>query len=99
MSLLPPALLALLEFGWGKALAVVIGFFLINSVTENVIKPRFMQQGLEISFLLIVLSLVVWTWALGPMGAILGVPLTMVLYRMYSEFTEAEQARSVSATT
>lgn len=98
-SLLPPAILALLEFGWGKMLAVVIGFFLINSVTENVVKPRFMQKGLEISFLLIVLSLVVWTWALGPMGAILGVPLTMVLYRMYSDFAAAEQARSISATT
>ena len=39
----------------------------------------------------IVLSLVVWTWALGPMGAILGVPLTMVLYRMYHNYSEAAQ--------
>jgi len=91
LSLLPPALLALLEFGWGKALIVVIGFFLINSLSENVVKPRFMQKGLEISFLLIVLSLVIWTWALGPMGTILGVPLTMVLSRMYQEYAEADQ--------
>lgn len=89
ISLLPPALLALLEFGWGKALIVVIGFFVFNSVSENIVKPRFMQKGLEVSFLLIVLSLVVWTWALGPMGTILGVPLTMVLYRMYHEYAEA----------
>ncbi len=91
ISLLPPALLALLEFGWGKALIVVVGFFLINSLSENVIKPRFMQKGLEVSFLLIVLSLIIWTWALGPMGTILGVPLTMVLSRMYQEYAEAEQ--------
>lgn len=91
ISLAPPALLALLQFGWGKALIVVIGFFLINSFTDNVIKPRFMQKGLEVSFLLIVLSLVIWTWALGPMGAILGVPLTMVLSRMYREYAEAGQ--------
>ncbi len=93
ISLAPPALLALLQFGWSKALIVVIGFFLINSFTDNVIKPRFMQKGLEVSFLLIVLSLVIWTWALGPMGAILGVPLTMVLSRMYREYAEAEQNR------
>ncbi len=91
ISLLPPALLALLEFGWTKALIVVVGFFLFNSVSENVVKPRFMQKGLEVSFLLIVLSLVVWTWALGPMGTILGVPLTMVLHRMYREYAEAGQ--------
>lgn len=96
-SLLPPALLALLEFGWGKELiVVVIGFFLINSLSENVVKPRFMQKGLEVSFLLIVLSLVIWTWALGPMGTILGVPLTMVLSRMYQEYAEAGQTGSTN---
>lgn len=91
ISLLPPALLALLQFGWGKAFIVVIGFFAINSAAENIVKPRFMQKGLEVSFLLIVLSLVVWTWTLGPMGTILGVPLTMVLHRMYREFGEVGQ--------
>ncbi|MCK6621388.1 MAG: AI-2E family transporter [Calditrichia bacterium] len=96
LSLLPPALLALLEFGWGRAFIVVIGFFLINSLSENVVKPRFMQKGLEVSFLLIVLSLVIWTWALGPMGTILGVPLTMVLWRMYQEYAEAGQANNQS---
>ncbi len=94
ISLLPPALLALLEFGWSKALIVVIGFFLFNSISENIVKPRFMQKGLEVSFLVIVLSLVVWTWALGPMGTILGVPLTMVLYRMYREYGEAGQTQA-----
>jgi predicted PurR-regulated permease PerM len=97
ISLLPPALLALLEFGWTKALIVVVGFFLFNSVSENIVKPRFMQKGLEISFLLIVLSLVVWTWALGPMGTILGVPLTMVLFRMYQEYSEADNAKPIKA--
>ncbi|NTV85015.1 MAG: AI-2E family transporter [Bacteroidales bacterium] len=91
-SLLPPALLALLEFGWGKALIVVIGFVLINSASENIIKPRFMKKGLELSLVLILLSLIIWTWALGPMGTILGVPLTLVLYRMYREYDSAAAA-------
>jgi predicted PurR-regulated permease PerM len=95
LSVLPPALLALLEFGWGKAFIVVIGFILINSAAENIIKPRFMKKGLEISLLLIILSLIIWTWALGPMGTILGVPLTMVLYRMYREYDEAAQTKPV----
>lgn len=91
-SLLPPALLALLELGWGKAIIVVIGFVLINSASENIIKPRFMKKGLELSLVLILLSLIVWTWALGPMGTILGVPLTLVLYRMYREYDSASKA-------
>jgi AI-2 transport protein TqsA len=84
-SLIPPAGLALLVFGWQKALIVVIGFFIINSVSENVIKARFMAKGLDVSLLLVIISLMVWTWTLGPMGTILGVPLTLVLYRGYTE--------------
>jgi AI-2 transport protein TqsA len=84
-SLIPPAGLALLVFGWQKALIVVIGFFIINSISENVIKTRFMAKGLDVSLLLVIISLMVWTWTLGPMGTILGVPLTLVLYRGYTE--------------
>jgi predicted PurR-regulated permease PerM len=84
-SLIPPAGLALLVFGWQKALIVVVGFFIINSISENVIKTRFMAKGLDVSLLLVIISLMVWTWTLGPMGTILGVPLTLVLYRGYME--------------
>ena len=95
LSLFPPALLALLEFGWGKTLIVVIGFVLINSASENIIKPRFMKKGLELSLVLILLSLIIWTWALGPMGTILGVPLTLVLHRMYREYDNTAAATPV----
>jgi AI-2 transport protein TqsA len=84
-SLIPPAGLALLVLGWQKALIVVIGFFIINSISENVIKTRFMAKGLDVSLLLVIISLMIWTWTLGPMGTILGVPLTLVLSRGYTE--------------
>jgi predicted PurR-regulated permease PerM len=92
LSVLPPALLALIQFGWQKALVVFVGFFLINALSENVIKTRFMAKGLDVPLLLVMLSLLVWTWALGPMGAILGVPLTLVLYRMYMDSIKDEPA-------
>ena len=91
-SLIPPALLALIEFGWERALIVVVGFFLINAISENVIKTRFMAKGLDVPLLLVIISLLVWTWVLGPMGTILGVPLTLVLYRMYMESVKEGQA-------
>jgi len=83
-SLMPPAALALLEYGWGTAALVVIGFFVLNAIAENVVKPRFLKKGLDVSLLLVILAMVVWTWTLGAMGTILGVPLTMVLYRIYT---------------
>jgi AI-2 transport protein TqsA len=95
-SLIPPAGLALLVLGWQKALIVVVGFFLINSISENVIKTRFMAKGLDVSLLLIIISLIVWTWTLGAMGTVLGVPLTLVLYRGYTDYMNTEQAVPVS---
>ncbi len=38
-----------------------------------------------------VISLLVWTWTLGAMGTILGVPLTLVLNRIYTEYVIAAQ--------
>jgi len=82
LSVIPPALLALLEFGAGRAMMVVVGFILINAVVENVLKPRFIGKELELSVPEIFLSLVFWSWVLGAIGAILAVPLTIVLKKL-----------------
>jgi predicted PurR-regulated permease PerM len=38
-----------------------------------------MGDGLNLSPLFVVLSLFFWSWILGPMGALLAIPLTMVV--------------------
>ena len=85
LSLLPPALIALLTHGWGRAVMVVAAFLLINFVIDNLVKPRFMATGLNISFLAILLSLLFWGWVLGPAGAILSVPLTLAIRRLMQQ--------------
>src|SRR5262249_10441809 len=39
-ALIPPAVLALLEKGWQSALIVVLGWWFVNLIGDNVIKPR-----------------------------------------------------------
>jgi AI-2 transport protein TqsA len=82
-TVVPPALLALLEFGWIKAAGVIVAFTVINLLVDNVIKPRFMKDKLDVSPLLILVSLLFWTWVFGPLGAILAVPLTITIKRVY----------------
>lgn len=77
LALVPPALLALLQFGIARALMVVVGFVLLNFVIDNVIKPRYFGGSLDISPAVVVVSLVFWGWLLGPVGALLAVPLTI----------------------
>ena len=85
LALIPPALLAYLESGWLTAVLVIVGYIVLNFVAENILKPRTMKQGLEISPLLTILSVIIWTWVLGPAGTILAVPLTVTLQRLVVE--------------
>ncbi|MGB2693483.1 MAG: AI-2E family transporter [Thermodesulfobacteriota bacterium] len=82
LSVVPPALIALLEYGWPQCLIVVIGFIVINSLIDNVLKPKFLGQEFNISILMVFVSLLFWGWVLGPIGAILGVPMTMAVKKI-----------------
>ena len=83
IALIPPFLLALLEFGAAKALIVLVGYVLINGGVQNFLQPRMMGAGLNLSPFVVVLSLFFWGWVLGPMGALLAVPLTMIVKEVF----------------
>jgi AI-2 transport protein TqsA len=85
LSVVPPVILTLLELGWQRALVVLAGFLVLNFVVDNVIKPRFMQSGLDVPPLVGLLSLVVWAYLLGPIGALLALPLTIALRRVLQD--------------
>ena len=79
LSMIPPLLLALLEHGWISAVIVFVGYQAINTVIDNVIGPRMVGRQMNISALLSFLSVIFWSWVLGPTGAILSVPLTVLI--------------------
>jgi len=85
LAMIPPFLLALLEFGLAKALLVVVGFLLIDAVVENVAKPKFLGESLDMAPVVIILSLIFWAAVLGPVGALLAVPLTMAVKQLVLE--------------
>jgi AI-2 transport protein TqsA len=93
IALIPPSLMALLMLGWKRALLVAGGLILTQMVGAYVVKPMLMKKGLNISFLEIMLSLVIWGFLLGPAGAILAIPLTLAFRRAIEKpFTEGEGA-------
>src|SRR3954467_7262775 len=79
LSLIPPFVLTLLEHGPGRALLLFVLFFVVNFLGDNVVKPKIMGTGLGLSPLLIVVSLLIWGVILGPMGALLAIPLTLTV--------------------
>jgi AI-2 transport protein TqsA len=85
-ALIPPLLLALVQFGWTTAIVVAVIYTVTNFLVDSVLKPRFMAEGLDLSPLGVIVALVFWSWVLGPIGAIVAVPITMVLQKLARRF-------------
>ena len=79
IGLVPPAVLALLEGGPKLMLAVIIVYSVANVVIQSVIQPKIVGDALGLSATLTFLSLVFWAWVLGPLGALLAIPMTLLV--------------------
>lgn len=85
LAAIPPALLTLLVSGPAAALIVFLGIVLINGFAENVVKPKYMGEGLNLSPIMIIFSVFFWASVLGPLGAIIGVPMTLLFKELVLE--------------
>jgi AI-2 transport protein TqsA len=79
IGLVPPAVLGLLEGGWSRGLAVVAVYCLINLVIQSIIQPKFVGDAVGLSTTLTFMSLVFWSWVIGPIGALLAIPLSLLV--------------------
>ena len=75
----PALILAIIQYDLQHALIVAIGYIAVNLVFGNWLEPTLMGRRLGLSTLVVILSLVFWGWLWGPVGALLSVPLTMVV--------------------
>jgi predicted PurR-regulated permease PerM len=78
IGLIPPALLALIGDGWETMLWVIIFYSVVNVVIQSIIQPRVVGDTVGLSATLTFISLMFWGWILGPIGALLAVPLTLL---------------------
>ncbi|MEU6784370.1 AI-2E family transporter [Nonomuraea angiospora] len=83
IGLLPPAMLALLDGGVQKMLLVVAAYTVTNVVTQSFILPKFLGDAVGLSTTMTFLSLIVWTFVLGPLGAILAIPLSLLARALF----------------
>jgi AI-2 transport protein TqsA len=77
LGLIPPALLALLQGGVRQAVLVMVAYSVINFLIQSLLQPKFVGDAVGLSVTLTFLSLVFWTFVIGPLGALLAVPLSL----------------------
>jgi predicted PurR-regulated permease PerM len=79
LGVVPPGLLALLAGGWSQLLAVLIVYSLLNFVVQTLIQPRFVGDSVGLSMTVTFIALLFWGWVLGALGALLAIPLTLLV--------------------
>lgn len=79
LAALPAIMLGLVQHGIESALLVTAVYFIVNQLLGGLLEPRVMGLGLNLSTLVVFLSLVFWGWIFGAAGVLLAVPLTLLL--------------------
>ena len=83
IGVIPPALLALLDSGWESMLMVVLAYSVLNVTIQTFIQPRFVGASVGLSAEVTFLSLVVWAFLLGALGALLAVPMSLLVRALF----------------
>jgi predicted PurR-regulated permease PerM len=79
IGVIPPALLGLLQGGPWLAVWVIVVYSVINFVIQSFIQPKFVGDAVGLSVTMTFLSLIFWSWVLGALGALLAIPLSLLV--------------------
>jgi predicted PurR-regulated permease PerM len=78
IGLIPVAILGLLEGGVGLMLGVIAVYCAVNVVIQSIIQPKVVGDAVGLSTTVSFLSVVFWGWVLGPVGALLAIPMSLL---------------------
>ncbi|MCK0117128.1 AI-2E family transporter [Isoptericola sp. S6320L] len=85
LGLVPPMVMGFVVGGWQLALAVVAVYCVVNVVLQVFVQPKFVADAVSLSLTLSFVSVVFWTFVIGPLGAILAIPLTLLVRALVLE--------------
>ena len=78
--------MAYAQYGLETALIVLVGYILINGGVQNFIQPKLMGNRLKISPVVVFVGLFIWGYLLGGIGALLAVPMTLLVLIIMENF-------------
>jgi len=85
LGLVPPAILAFIVGDWPLLLGVIAVYCVVNVVLQVLVQPKFVSDAVDLSLTLSFLSVIFWTFIIGPLGAILSIPLTLLVRTLVLE--------------
>ncbi len=82
-----PAMFALVQFDTLLPVGIMAGLlFVVQFVISNTVQPKMMGDSMNMSALVVILSLVLWQGLWGGVGAFLSAPLTVIIMIVLGQF-------------
>jgi len=81
-----PIAFAVLEKDLGTAAIIAVGILAIEQVMGNYVDPRVQGRQLSLSPLVVLFMLLAWGWIWGVAGALLAVPMTVLIVMVCARF-------------
>jgi predicted PurR-regulated permease PerM len=79
IAIIPPVVFGYFSGGWPTVIAVIVIYGLVNGVVQSIIQPKVVGNAVRLSETITFASVLFWALVLGPIGAILAVPLTLLV--------------------
>lgn len=83
IGVIPPALLALLTQGWQSMVLVIVVYTILNSIVTTFVPAKVVGDAVGMSMTVTVASVAFWAWVLGPLGAVLAIPLSLLVKAIF----------------
>jgi AI-2 transport protein TqsA len=79
IAIIPPLVFGFLEGGVPTLIWVVVVYGVINAVVQSLVQPRIVGNAVALTQTLTFVSVLFWAVVLGSIGAILAIPLTLLV--------------------
>lgn len=88
MAAVPAIGIAWLSGGLGTAALVTTGYVAIHLAIGAILETKLTGDAMGLSAVVVLVSMIFWAWVLGPVGAIVSVPLTLMVRVLLSSSPE-----------
>ncbi|GAA4368784.1 AI-2E family transporter [Agromyces bauzanensis] len=79
IAIIPPIVFGALEGGWPTVIAIIVVYGIVNAGVQSVVQPRVVGNAVALSQSITFFSVLFWAIVIGPIGAILAIPLTLLV--------------------
>lgn len=79
IAIIPPTIFGFLVGGWPTGVGVILVYGVINFIVQSIVQPLLVSNVVALNQTITFVSVLFWAAVIGPIGAILAVPLSLLV--------------------